>query len=103
MPVESKALICNEGQAFSMEGIRLPEPRPNDILVRNLWSGVSIGTEMLLVRKKINWGPFPICLGYQAVGVVEEVGASVEGFKVGDKIYHRGCHSEITLDGRHIE
>jgi 2-desacetyl-2-hydroxyethyl bacteriochlorophyllide A dehydrogenase len=97
MPVEAQALICNENQEFSLEEVRLPDPGEKDLLIRTLWSGVSIGTEMLLVRKTIDWGPFPICLGYQAVGVVEGVGSSVEGFRPGDKVYHRGCHSEIAL------
>jgi len=98
MAKQATALVCKENEAFSLEKVTLPEPGDKEILVRNLRSGVSIGTEMLLVHKKINWGPFPICLGYQAVGIVEETGSSVEGFAPGDKVYHRGCHAEMRLE-----
>lgn len=91
------ALICSEDQTFRIAPVELPELRPGDILVRNHWSGVSIGTEFALVRGKLSWGPFPLCTGYQAVGTVEQVGAEVKGFQVGDKVYHRGGRGPLKM------
>ena len=88
--MRAEALVCDEAQRFSMEAVDLPEPGPDQIAVRNLCSGVSIGTEFALIRNKLSWGPYPLCTGYMATGVVERVGASVSGFRVGDLVYHRG-------------
>jgi len=87
--MKAKALICDEHQTFSYTDVVLPDPGLGDVLIRTLYSGVSIGTEFALIRKKLSRGPFPICTGYQAVGIVEEVGEDVSKFKVGDKVYYR--------------
>ncbi len=92
--IKAKAILCTEAQNISMAEVEFADLMPNDILVKNLYSGVSIGTEFLLIQNKISWGPFPIIPGYQAVGVVEAVGERVEEFKVGDKVYHRGYFAE---------
>jgi len=97
-----KAIVCTESQEFSLADVKLPELGPRDILVKNTYSGISIGTELLLVRNKLSWGPFPICLGYQAVGVVEAVGAEVNNFSIGDRVYHRGCHVPFTMNAEQV-
>ena len=98
----AKAIICTENQDISLEQITLPGLRAKDILVKNTCSGVSIGTELMLVRGTVSWGDYPIWLGYQAVGVVEEIGSEVDDFKVGDKVYHRGCSVGATLNGQQV-
>jgi threonine dehydrogenase-like Zn-dependent dehydrogenase len=64
----------------------LPDPRPDEVLVRTLWSGVSRGTETLVFRGGVPAsqydamrGPFqegdfpgPVKYGYLNVGVVEQ-------------------------------
>ncbi len=87
--MEAQALICNERQQFSLEPVILPEMSAEEMLVRTLYSGVSIGTEFALIRNKISWGPYPLCTGYQAIGVVEKVGEQVDGFPVGTIVYLR--------------
>jgi len=87
--MEAKALVCDENQGFSLADVILPDPGPGQMVVQTWYSGVSIGTEFALVRKKLSWGPFPICTGYQAVGVIEHVGEKVDGFQAGDKVYYR--------------
>ena len=66
-----------------------PDPGPEHLLIRALYSGVSIGTEFALIRNKIAGQQYPLCTGYQGVGVVEHVGEKVDAFKVGDKVYYR--------------
>lgn len=100
--MRTKALICDERQDFSIEDVDLPDRSPERMVVRMLYSGVSIGTEFALIRHKLSWGPYPICTGYQGVGVVEEAGEKVDGFKVGDKVYFRDNSSMRLPDGSPI-
>ncbi len=83
------ALICNEQQVFTLEEVLLPELGRERLRIRALKTGVSIGTEFALIRNRISWGPYPLCVGYQGVGVVEEIGEKVVGFAPGDKVYYR--------------
>lgn len=100
--MKAKALITHEDQSFAIEEVSIPSPATDQALIRTLWSGVSVGTEFALIRNKISWGPYPLCTGYQATGVIEEVGSKVVGFSPGDKVYVRGG-SQITLkDGRAV-
>ena len=87
--MQATALICTQQQQFSLETFSVPAIAPSQIRVRTLFSGVSVGTEFSVIRGKLDWGPFPVCTGYQATGVVEETGSEVSRFKVGDTVYYR--------------
>lgn len=100
--MHAKALICDSNQDFTFQDVILPETGPDRVLVRTLKTGVSIGTEFALIQNKISWGPYPLCVGYQGVGVIEEAGENVTGFAVGDKVYYRdGKWMELT-DGTKV-
>jgi 2-desacetyl-2-hydroxyethyl bacteriochlorophyllide A dehydrogenase len=98
--VKAKALVCSESQEFTLADVELPEMGPTDLLIRTHFSGVSIGTEFALIRNKISWGPYPLCTGYQGVGVVERVGRDVRGFAVGDKVYYRNSRGPFRMGGQ---
>ncbi len=102
--MQAKALVCDENQNFSYADVTLPDPGPEHILIRSLYSGVSIGTEFALIRNKIpTWGEYPLCTGYQGVGVVECAGDKVDAFKSGDKVYYRDNREGMRLpDGRQV-
>ena len=87
--MQATALICTAQQEFSLETFVVPAITPTQIRTRTLYSGVSVGTEFAVIQGKLDWGPFPVCTGYQAVGVVEEVGQEVSRFAVGDTVYYR--------------
>lgn len=87
--MQATALICTQQQQFSLETFPVPAIAPSQICVRTLFSGVSVGTEFAVIRGKLDRGPFPVCTGYQATGVVEEVGREVSRFKLGDTVYYR--------------
>jgi 2-desacetyl-2-hydroxyethyl bacteriochlorophyllide A dehydrogenase len=95
--MQAQALICTAQQKFSLETFDVPAITPPQILVRTLYSGVSVGTEFAVIRGKLDWGPFPVCTGYQAVGMVEEVGNDVQKFKVGDMVYYRRNFMSMQL------
>lgn len=100
--MQTKALVCDAQQTFALADVVLPDPGPDRMLVRTQVSGVSIGTEFALIRNKLSWGPYPLCTGYQGVGVVEDVGANVEGFSVGDQVYFRDNKDIQLRDGQRV-
>ena len=65
-----RALITYEDQSFALEEVVLPNPGPEHVFVRTTCSGVSIGTEFSRIRDKLNRGAYPLCTGYQGVGVI---------------------------------
>lgn len=87
--MNARALICTEQQAFSLQEFPVPDPTPTQLRIRTLYSGVSVGTEFAVIQHKLDWGPFPVCTGYQAVGVVEATGSQVTKFNEGDRVYYR--------------
>ena len=80
----------------------MQEPSPDQVAIRTHFSGVSIGTEFALIRNKLSWGPYPLCTGYQGTGVVEAVGAEIEGLQVGDEVYFRGNDAMALVDGTEV-
>ena len=97
--MKAKALICDEEQNFSIEDVEIQEPAADQICIKTMYSGVSVGTEFALIRNKISWGPFPLCTGYMSTGIVEQVGSEVANFKVGDRVYSRGGDGLTLSDG----
>lgn len=100
--MQAKALICDEKQQFTLANIELPDPSADNLVIRTTYSGVSFGTEFALIRNRISWGPYPICTGYQAVGVIEHVGENIKGFQVGQKVCNRTNPSMALTDGTNI-
>lgn len=71
------------GQLFTRE-VSKPEPGADDLLVRVESCGVC-GTDRHLFRGEFPCTP-PVTLGHEFSGIVEETGASVAGFRTGDRI-----------------
>jgi 2-desacetyl-2-hydroxyethyl bacteriochlorophyllide A dehydrogenase len=95
--MQASALICDVQQRFSLQPVILPDPGAGRVVVRTLYSGVSIGTEFALIRKKISWGPYPLCTGYQSVGVVEW--SDCADFPTGTRVYCRDGQGGTLADG----
>ena len=100
--MQAKALVCHADQTFTVEDVVLADPDASNIAVRAVCSGVSIGTEFAVITGRLNWGPYPLTTGYQAVGIVEHVGADVSGFEVGDRVYYRDNKSIALADGSRV-
>lgn len=96
--INAKALVCDEKQRFSIQDVKLPCPKNDQIVINTAFSGVSVGTEFALIRNKLSWGPFPICTGYMGTGVVETVGPLVNNIKPGDKVYYRANENMKRAD-----
>ena len=77
--------------------VNVPDPGPNDVVVRTKYSFISNGTEGSFLRgERINgetpyrpgdvW-PFPIAAGYQSTGIVESVGSAVTDIYPGQWVF----------------
>ncbi len=82
---------AQDADAFRLEEQPIPAPEETDLLVRVTAIGMNpVDTK---VRQRLeNDG----VLGWDAVGVVEKVGAGVAGFKAGDTVFYAG---DITRPG----
>ena len=88
-------------QPGALEDLELPAPQagPRDLLVRV--KAVSVNPVDTKVRRNRAPKPGqPEVLGWDAVGVVEGLGADVTGFEVGDRVYYAGS---ITRPGANSE
>lgn len=86
----------------------LPEPGPNDAIVRTTFSGISSGTETLAFRGDIDPGvvldgsidslsgtfEFPFRYGYSCVGVVERAAGSLEE---GQQVFCMHPHQSVLM------
>jgi aryl-alcohol dehydrogenase len=67
-----------------LEELRLEDPRPNEILVRIVATGVCHGD--IVARDQVYPVPQPIVLGHEGAGVVEAVGTAVSTLRKGDHV-----------------
>ena len=92
--MQIRALVVEErGGPFVMQQVELDEPRADELLVRVVATGVC-HTDLTL-RDSLPAEMFPRVLGHEGAGVVEAVGADVDGLSVGDHVIlsHRSCRS----------
>ena len=88
-----KALVKSRREpGLWMEDVPIPEIGPNDVLIRIHTSAIC-GTDMHIW----NWDawsqktiPVPMHVGHEYAGVIEQVGAEVEGYQVGDRVSGEG-------------
>ncbi|GMA68819.1 NADPH:quinone reductase [Leuconostoc litchii] len=90
------SLTIDTPNVFIEKEILRPQPSKNELLVKVLASSVNpVDTKMR--ANYANDGEFRI-LGFDAVGVVIEVGQNVSRFSVGDKVYYAGSQLEAGSD-----
>ena len=98
MPTTTPQVVFLEGGAVAIEDVEIPDPAPNQILVRSTRSLISAGTELNILELSATERRDP---GYALVGQVAEVGREVGGYAVGDRVLtclpHQGA-GLITID-----
>lgn len=84
--VEGQAVLLNEaGTPAQVEDITVDAPGPNEVLIRLVASGVC-HTDLTIKALNGNGMAFPIVLGHEGAGVVEQVGEGVTHLSVGDPV-----------------
>ena len=84
-----------------------PEPATGQLLVRVKAAGVG-NWDALIREGKVELQPLPFVLGSELSGIVEEIGAEVSGFKLGDEVYgatneqFSGAYAEYALSQKPV-
>ncbi|MET0314550.1 MAG: zinc-binding alcohol dehydrogenase family protein [Hansschlegelia sp.] len=86
-----QALAVDDPQSLLDVEIPQPEPKPRDLLVRV--QAISVNPVDVKMRGRLApaAGGAPHILGYDAVGMVEAVGAEATMFKPGDAVFYAGA------------
>lgn len=83
------AVTRAQGEPFSIEEVRLSGPGPDEVLVRIVATGVchtdAVGRDLAV-------SPYPIVLGHEGSGIIEQVGANVTGLAPGDHVVMSFAH-----------
>src|SRR3546814_1356062 len=83
MEITAAVLRTNDGP-YALEPVGLAEPRADEVLVSVVGAGMC-HTDVI-PRGEVSFSPPPIITGHEGAGVVEAVGADVEGIAVGDHV-----------------
>lgn len=90
---KSEAVVFTEPGQVAIQEFKFPEPGPEDVLVEVEYSSISVGTERWALHGKLRepgkplMTPFPHVAGYQAAGIVKEIGEKVTLLKPGDRVF----------------
>ena len=86
MAIEGRACILTEpGRPAVVEDITVDSPGPNEVLIRLAASGVC-HTDLTVKVLNGNGMKYPIVLGHEGAGYVQEVGDGVSHLKKGDPV-----------------
>ena len=93
-------LVFTGKQQVSSEEFAPGRPGEGEVLLRNVCSLMSTGTENIVFNRLFdpgthwdNWVKYPFYPGYCAIGEVVEVGKAVDNLKLGQLVAHRGPHA----------
>jgi 3-hydroxyethyl bacteriochlorophyllide a dehydrogenase len=106
MSKKTRAVVFTQPNQVDLTTVTAADPAPNEIAVRTMYSGISVGTERWGLTGRYNhWGDdvaryYPYVPGYQRAGIIEALGSAVEGFAVGDRVFSRTARIEEQDLGR---
>ena len=86
MPTRSinAAVVRKKGGPFEIETLTLEGPRPEEVLIRIVATGMC-HTDMV-ARDQLYTVPLPVVLGHEGAGIVEHVGSNVKKIAPGDHV-----------------
>lgn len=88
--MEIKAAVTHaQGKPFAIEPVTLSAPKPDEVRVRIVATGVC---HTDAVARDLGVSPYPIVLGHEGSGVVEQIGDNVTRLAVGDHVVMSFAH-----------
>jgi len=78
-------VVRNVADGARLEAVEVDPPGPGEVLVRLAASGIC-GSDLHVLHGRSVIDAFPMVLGHEGAGVVEEVGEGVSGVAVGDHV-----------------
>src|SRR5450755_4251095 len=94
VPGIMQALVFRGPNQIGIEQVPIPRPGPGEAVIRVTLTTIC-GTDLHIVK-----GEYPVkpglIIGHEPVGVIEELGAGVTGYTVGDRV----IAGAITLCGQ---
>jgi len=78
------AVLYNYNEPLKIESVELKPPRPDEVVVKLVASGVC-HSDLSVVKCALPIPP-PVVLGHEGAGIVEEVGRDVKQLKPGDHV-----------------
>ncbi|MEK9655477.1 MAG: zinc-binding alcohol dehydrogenase [Halieaceae bacterium] len=104
--MESANIVLTGKQQVELVREEAPRAPESGLLVRTRTSLISTGTECICYRSEMDegshwagWVKYPFYLGYSNVGEVVELGAGVEGYAVGDRVFSTASHRQYAQVG----
>jgi len=79
-----KAVVVHEVGRFAVEQVEIDHPKAGEVRVKMAATGVC-HSDLSVINGTIPQ-PFPVVLGHEGAGVVEEIGENVNNVKVGDHV-----------------
>ncbi|MCY4079224.1 MAG: zinc-binding alcohol dehydrogenase [Caldilineaceae bacterium] len=93
MSTQNYEVLFVERGVADLRECEMPSAGPGELLIRATVSLISSGTERAFLLGLANTSDkYPQRTGYSHIGEVVEVGAGVEGWKVGDRVASRANH-----------
>ncbi len=99
-----RRIVFRGPREVGIEEDELPEPSSNQLLIKTRMTLISTGTELTMLNGEYPKGSvwnnitkYPVYPGYSNCGVVEKIGPTVKGFKVGDRVSSTAPHAEYAL------
>ena len=83
------AVTHAQGEEFAIEEVSLTSPKANEVLVKVVATGVC---HTDAVARDLGVSPYPIVLGHEGAGVIEQLGENVSGLETGDHVVMSFAH-----------
>jgi 2-desacetyl-2-hydroxyethyl bacteriochlorophyllide A dehydrogenase len=96
-------VVFTRPEEIAIENRSVPEPGPDEVLIKTTRTLISIGTELTILAGKFppgsawaDYGRFPFVAGYSNVGRVTAVGADVDRSWIGRRVASNGPHARFV-------
>ena len=83
--MEIRAAVTKEKGSLAIEKVQLAEPKATEVLVKIVASSIC-HTDAAGIHGFVPWIKYPMVFGHEGVGIVEQVGSTVESLKPGDRV-----------------